>query len=206
MRERGRHRVIAGLRGGPSSGAIARRKTGICRRPVARPSPKGRRALPSSNGSPFNAKAAGQIDSAILPTRPARMSTPLRRWLSPSSARNRRPKPINAASVTAICPAVGPAPNFMRSMGRARPSLDHRPRPPSQALSLAKPTFPLGSTRGDDDPRHGRHRFGASGAGAAVCPMAAASSSSFGELSPGTGGGLAGLGYRGSRKTAAATA
>src|SRR5580692_11626714 len=43
-------------------------------------------------------------------------------------------------------------------MGRARPSLDHRPRPPSQALSLAKPTFPLGSTRGDDDPRHRPHQ------------------------------------------------
>jgi hypothetical protein len=43
-----------------------------------------------------------QIDSATFPTRPARMSKPLRRWLSPSSARKRRPKPINAASVTAI--------------------------------------------------------------------------------------------------------
>jgi hypothetical protein len=47
-------------------------------------------------------KALGQIDNAIFPTRLARMSTPLRRWLSPSSARKRRPKPINAASVTAI--------------------------------------------------------------------------------------------------------
>ena len=48
------------------------------------------------------ASGLGQIDNAILPTRPARMRTPLRRWLSPSSARNRRPKPMSAASVTAI--------------------------------------------------------------------------------------------------------
>src|ERR1700722_5032932 len=34
------------------------------------------------------------------------MSTPLRRWLSPSSAMNKRPKPMSAARVTAIWPAV----------------------------------------------------------------------------------------------------
>jgi hypothetical protein len=44
----------------------------------------------------------GHIDSAILPTRPARMRQPLSRWPAPSSARKIRPKPTSAASVTAI--------------------------------------------------------------------------------------------------------
>jgi hypothetical protein len=83
----------------------------IGRRPRRRPaSPVG------PNGGALNATAAvracsaasdlGQIESAIFPTRPARMSKPLSRWLSPSFARNMRPKPINAASVRAIWPAA----------------------------------------------------------------------------------------------------
>jgi 3-oxoacyl-[acyl-carrier protein] reductase len=62
---------------------------------------------------------APHIDSATLPTRPARMSAPLSRWLAPSSARKMRPNPISPASITVISRAAF-IPSIPGLMGRRR--------------------------------------------------------------------------------------
>jgi len=85
----------AGTAHGMTGGCFA---SGAKRPPAASRPPR----IPPSRSGVFTADDPGQIESAIFPTRPARIRQPLRRWLAPSSARKRRPKPTSAASVTAI--------------------------------------------------------------------------------------------------------
>jgi hypothetical protein len=110
----------------------------------------GARASRVSQAGVSKALASGQIERAAFPTRPARMSNPLRRWLSPSSARKRRPKPINAASVSDLTGSVHVSfPQHFPPMTRRR-----------RSLSKPREAFVTGGTRIGEKQEQNKNKIG----------------------------------------------